>query len=146
MTTLASIKIGFRSINGGASKIISDMLQVGWHLDDHGGISYLPIGDNDMFDWSEMPLSGKEELFHLIGVKEKANELVGVVLLWKDSHVGVQVLISNGLVRFLPTVNRRVLEGKLEISDVSWYLATLIPPLVDGGLVIDYVEWREELD
>ena len=54
MSVQASIDIEFANLSQNPKSptdIIKMLLDGGWTLNDNGGISYLPVGDNDDFDW-----------------------------------------------------------------------------------------------
>ncbi|MBN2908792.1 hypothetical protein JQC72_04550 [Polycladomyces sp. WAk] len=63
MSVSASIDIHLVSRNGermSTVKVVQTLLDDGWTLDDHGQVSYLPVGDRDDFDFdlSICPLIG----------------------------------------------------------------------------------------
>ena len=58
--------------------IIQKLLDFGWTFNDYGKVSYLPIGDEDNFNWHIDDIS-VEKLMMILKEKEKRNEIIGIV-------------------------------------------------------------------
>lgn len=130
MSTLASlrIKLAHKKANPiSAVSILKVLIEHGWNLVNNGKVLYLPLGDDDDFDWQEDEIN--ESVFlNIVYQKEKANEVIGVGMTWKDTSIGGTVLICSALdISFSLTINRKRLINN--ITDVNWYLEKIIPCL-----------------
>lgn len=124
------------------TQLIKQLLDFGWTLNDCGEVSYLPIGDEDRFDWQRENIS-TESLMVTLGEKEKRGELIGVAMTWKDTGIGgAFLLMENGEVSVCLTNNRKSLEG---ITDVNWYLAKLLPAFSQNNLIVESFSYEEHL-
>jgi len=128
MSALASIDVtiekrGSESIT--AVEILELLTKQGWNINNNGNTLYLPLGDDDDFDWQEAVIN-KEELFSIIVQKEEQQEIIGIGLTWENTDIGGTLLIhSNNLLSFSLTINRKVLSNN--ITDVNWYLERILP-------------------
>ena len=108
-------------------KIINFMLASGWSINDHGQMTYLPLNDNDMYDWQREPINEKR-LFEILSNKESLKEPLGVCITWQNSNIGGALLTLNeNELLFSITINRKTIplcDGKV-ITDVNWYLLNL---------------------
>jgi len=125
--------------------VISAMLAGGWRADDHGQICYLPLGDRDDYDWQAKPLAESPRVLVELTGKDRAGEVLGLTVLWADTNVGGQLLYwTDGRLTLLVEINRRTLDGR--VTDVSWYLAKLLPCIAAvPGAVIEALEWTEHV-
>jgi hypothetical protein len=51
------VELTYENENFSSIKIINLLLNFGWTFNDYGKMSYLPIGDNDNFDWKREEIS-----------------------------------------------------------------------------------------
>jgi hypothetical protein len=117
-----------------AARIIEQLLSYGWSLNDYGQMTYLPVGDQGDYNWQSEIIS-KEKLIKIVGEKEKNNEVVGIVLTWKDTNIGGDLLVwKDGSLSFSLSVNRKILNEDISINvtDVNWYLEKLLSGLNAG--------------
>ncbi|MFE6886725.1 hypothetical protein [Streptomyces sp. NPDC057694] len=65
-----------------------------------------------------------------------AHHDVAVRTYHRQARTGGQLLFFPGRMScsFLPTINRRCLPDSADFTDLSWYLHTLLPPLLTVGL------------
>ncbi|GMA97769.1 hypothetical protein [Pelosinus sp. IPA-1] len=139
------IKLAFRDSQT-ISKValIQSLLDFGWTFKDCGNMTYLPIGDEDKFDWKTENIS-VESLMVLLNEKEKRDEQIGVAMTWKDSGIGGDVLLmKNGEISVSLTINRRVIIDS-DITDVNWYLVKLLPALNDNNLIVESFSYEEHI-
>jgi hypothetical protein len=134
MSVSASIDI-ILSEKKTAVEIINRLMNFGWTLATKDGyIGYLPLGDKDDFHWQAEKISF-EALTKILHEKERANEIVGVTMTWKDTEIGGSFLFwrNDSLETFSMCTDgnrqRTILDGNYEITDFQWYLAKLLPPL-----------------
>ncbi|NUU74527.1 hypothetical protein [Paenibacillus xylanilyticus] len=103
--------------------ILRKLEEFGWSYNDHGKVTFLPVGDVDDFDWQHecIPV---EELYKILAIKDNEGELIGVAMTWKDTSIGGTFLIrENGTTIMSPDINRKVLdvESYNKITDINWY-------------------------
>ncbi len=107
-----------------SQEILKRFINNGWAVKNNDKILYLPLGDDDMFEWLD-DLVNESELFEIIAKKEQANEIIGVGLTWRDTNIGGTILIyPNFDLTINLTINRRKLFN--DITDVNWYLEKII--------------------
>ncbi len=145
MSKSAGIYIGFHKPVE-ATSLVLDLLESGWAYDDYGKISYLPLGDDDKFDWQRVDLDRWDYVLDVIDKKAKLQELVGLALTWNNTNIGGEFLIDGrGLYLTVSlTINRKVIEGTRE-TDFMWYEAKVSQFLVSRGYEISSVK-NEQID
>lgn len=108
--------------------IINVLIASGWKLKDKTNkISYLPIGDKDDYNWQSDVIS-KDTLREILIKKEAMGELIGVILYWKESDIGIIIIIdrTNEIIIDL-SINRKTLGNKKKgLTDVNWYIENII--------------------
>ncbi|WP_411735174.1 hypothetical protein [Paenibacillus sp. M2] len=124
--------------------ILRKLVDFGWSYNDQGKVTYLPIGDDNEFNWQRksIPL---EELLKILVIKDNQRELIGVAMTWKDTDVGGTFLIEeNGTILMSPDINRKVLdvESYNKITDVNWYVTKLIPVF---GQLFESISYNENV-
>ena len=118
-----------------AEKIIRCMLNSGWRIVHREVIIFLPVGDVDEYDWQEEKFTENDFLVEIVKKKENAKEVIGVELYWKETEVGVSMLMFPSYeLSFSTSINRMSidlpdisLKKKIDITDVSWYLNVILP-------------------
>lgn len=114
--------------------------KIGWGFADNQ-MEYLPIHDNDMFDWKKESLS-LEKLFSVISQKQSIGELIGVVLYHNYSDKGITFLARNTKeINLSIDINRQKVND--EYTDISWYIMNIVAELEKSGCIIEYFEYRE---
>ena len=113
--------------------IIQILMDSGWSVCKDEKVTFLPLGDNGMYDWREEELS-PENLKTLVKEKEKLSEIVGVILY--NDGVGVTLLFdSNSEFTIGCDIFRKVLSNS-RLTDFSWYLQNLLMTLEREGITI----------
>ena len=118
-----------------AEKIIRCMLDNGWRILHKEVIFFLPVGDIDEYDWQEEKITENDFFVEIVKKKESAKEIIGVDLYWKETEVGVSMLMFPSYeLSFSASINRMSidlpeisLKKKINITDVSWYLNAILP-------------------
>ena len=84
----------------------------GWSVKDHGHISYLPLGDQDAFNWQHIAIAAWPKIVEILKQKEKSRELIGLVMTWKDANIGGEFLFfpDGQLLAVSWSVNRKALK------------------------------------
>lgn len=119
-------------------EIINLLLKTGWNIQKNSKITFLPLNDDDMFDWttSETTLS---DFIKLVDEKEYLKEIVGVELYWKDTDIGGHLLMFNNCdFSFELNINTKYIGEKVKIPDLNWYAERLIPYLSQEYHIIEY--------
>jgi hypothetical protein len=126
--------------------ILAILLEHEWTIDDHGGITYLPLGDNGEFAWEGVPLTEVQSVMNILREKEEHGELIGIVLLWGESKIGGSFLIDKKerSVSVSLDTNRKE-HDEYPITDIGWYLGKLIPPLLASGYEIERIDWVDSV-
>ena len=137
------------------SKEISDIIKllnkIGWGFKNEK-MEYLPLNDNEMYDWQNDALS-YEKLFFIITQKQKKGENVGIILYHCKSDVGITFIAkSTDEVFLLLDINRKLINGDFsEISwggdytDISWYIVNIAAELEKEGCVIEQINYQENI-
>jgi len=139
----ASIDFKVQEFPSRTLDILRALLDMGWSYDDHGHISYLPIGDHDDCDWQWAGLDEWEMVCSIIGGKEKHGEMIGVSLVWGEGSMsgGLFLLKPNeGLIMVVLNMNRRRIAEAPDVTDYSWYLQRLVPSFERAGLRIESIQ------
>ena len=141
MAREADFIIDCSSYSGSITKIIDALNKIGWNYSKDGQIEYLPLNDNDCFDWQKDSLS-TEELFSIIDQKQEQNELCGVVLYHKTTDRGITMLVRNTKEIMLNIdVNRKTIYQ--EFTDVSWYIEMIFAKLKDISCNVESIKFNE---
>ena len=126
------------SIN--AFDLLEKFMSSGWTLNYYGKISYLPLGDTD-FDWHYASMDEKYKIIDILKNKINNQELVGIVITWNDTNIGINALFYPFLDKliFNIDINRKTISS-LDITDFTWYIEKLIPVILKAGLSIEVLE------
>ncbi len=128
-------------------EIIKVLINFGWTLSNNGYMGYLPLGDRDDFDWQEKEINF-ETLTNILKAKEEANEVVGVIMTWKNTGIGGTFLFwTNERYETFTmgiSVNRQVitLQNNYKITDFQWYLPKLLIPL-NKAWIVEYFSFYQ---
>ncbi len=98
MSVSASIDISILKnniYNFSAKDLIAIMINNNWDVKKEDKVCYLPLGDN-LFEWTEKNIS-YSELMELVTQKEENSETIGLILYWKNTNIGVSMLIFDNL-------------------------------------------------
>ncbi len=105
--------------------LLHEMLRNDWNIKKNGKICYLPFNDKD-FDWIEEDIS-ETDFLEIASKKEEKNEIIGVIFYWKNTDIGMSMLLFQDYqITFQITINRRKLNTMLDITDVNWYFKNII--------------------
>ena len=100
--------------------ILSILSSYGWNFSDNGYQVYLPINDNDEWNWKSEKLNN-EELFDIFHIKSKLSEPIGVAISWQETNIGGQLLLfPDGEISVLLNNNRLI--NSYGVTDFDWYL------------------------
>ena len=116
------------------SESIADVLkifqQIGWYIyNPQGKVEYLPIGDDDEYDWQCDEIS-ESELYDIISKKIAGKEQIGINLFYYGGTEGISLIANNTSQILLSiTINRKTIKGKY--TDMAWYLQNIIYKFLD---------------
>ena len=139
MSKTISIKVSIASNDKvSALFILKTLINTGWNPMVNRLINYLPEDDNDLYNWTNEKIS-IDHMFEIIKKKEQKKESIGIDLYWKDSGVGVSLLITNSYeLSFNLDINRRYIDENTHILDFNWYAMKIIPALCELCHVTKY--------
>lgn len=124
-------------------EVIDVLRRAGWTPAFEGQITYLPLGDNDRFDWTAVPASEEPSVAIELQRKCESREMLGIVLVWEDSECGGEFLVfPDGKFSIILSVNRRSLAGFERSTDVSWYVHKLLISFEKSPLHIESIGWQ----
>ena len=141
----SSIDFRFASNTKDPLAVIQHLLNNGWTFNDSNSIWFLPLNDNNRFDWQKEPLHTWQEVVKIIEKKTNVNEIIGLVLTWQETQIGGDFL-------FFPdykslsinlNVNRQRLSSDLIVTDHNFYLQKLVPLLQSAGLTLEAIEFSD---
>ena len=160
MSVSASIKLRIVDIKTRSLtpplKIIEKLLNNGWRIEREGGICYLPLGDNDEFDWSDYT-NGTTALMDILQEKERRNELIGLVLDWEGTSIGGDLLLwtkeeidgkrIHTSMSFCLGGDRKLLidDDQFKITDVNWYVVNLLKIFNQDDTLVEYYTYEEHI-
>ncbi len=147
MAREAVISIDCSKYSNRISDIIKQFDNIGWGVKDDI-MKYLPIHDNDMFEWREEKLS-YEKLFSLVSEKQALGEAVGVQLFHNKSDHGTTLYAkSTKEITLFLDYNRRIMyntEGTVggAFTDISWYVYHIVFALEKAGCPVEDMTYNE---
>lgn len=113
---------------------IRALAATGWALEDP--LSFM-VNDDDLYDWRTTTRDHTLDVLAILDAPEHANHHVAVCIYHGKASTGGQLLLLPGRMTcsFIPTINRRQrLPDSVEFTYLSWYMHTLVPPLLTVGL------------
>ena len=128
--------------------VINLLNELGWkYYDIERNIEYLPLGDNDDFNWQKKYLT-ENQLRELINNKQDNYEQVGLNLYYKNSKEGITLLAKNTKEILVDlNISRKTVENSREsITDIGWYFNNIIQRLKERECPIDYIKFEEYID
>ncbi|MFG2593896.1 hypothetical protein [Streptomyces sp. NPDC048438] len=113
---------------------IGALAAAGWALEEP--LSYMVNDDDDLYDWRSTTRDHTQEVLADLDAPEHVNHHVAVCIYHGAANTGGQLLFFPGRMTcsFIPTINRRRLPDSVDFTDLSWYMHTLVPPLLMIGL------------
>lgn len=131
----ASMILNLSSYSENIIDIIKIFQQIGWDIyNPQGKVEYLPIGDDDMFDWQHDKIS-LIKLYDIISEKMARKELVGVNLFYNNSVEGISLLANTTeeIMLSIDIYRRKINDYN---TDMVWYLENIIYKFFDIGVRI----------
>ncbi|MFJ6051621.1 hypothetical protein [Streptomyces sp. NPDC092307] len=112
---------------------IAALAATGWVLEKP--LSYM-VNDDGLYDWRSTTHDHTQDVLAVLDAPEHVNHHVAVCIYHGEASTGGQLLFFPGRMTctFIPTINRRHLPDSADFTDLSWYMHTLVPPLLTIGL------------
>ncbi len=109
----------------GIVDVLKIFQQIGWYIyNPQGKVEYLPIGDDDEYDWQCKEIS-EIELYDIISKKIAKKEQIGINLFYSNGTEGISLMAYNtSQIMLSITINRKTVKGKY--TDMAWYLENII--------------------
>ena len=130
MSISASLDVAIASKPGysiTSSEIISILAKNGWKIKNENKILYLPLGDDDDFDWQEDQIT-ESEFYEIAKQKQNNNEVIGVGMIWENTSIGGTLLVyPDHKISFSLSINLKTISNGA--TDVNWYLDKILPYL-----------------
>ena len=118
--------------------IINLLSKKGWKIQKNNKITFLPINDDDMFEWTTSEIT-LYDFIKLVDEKEHLEEIVGVELYWEDTYIGGHLLMfNNSDFLFDLNINTKYIGEKVKIPDYNWYSERIISNLSQEYPIIEY--------
>ena len=140
MSIEASITLRIHNAPERITEIIKIFQRIGWNF--HPEIEYLPLHDEDDYNWQKEKIS-PEELFSIIDEEQKNQEIIGLILYYLNTDIGITLLIKNhDEIIIMLNINRKTLKNS-EITDISFYIEKIAVKLEESGYLITRIETDE---
>ena len=145
MSTEALMEINAETCSQNIFDIVTKLNRIGWSCYNADGlVEYLPLNDNDCFDWQAEPLT-EEEVRWLIETKQGKAEKIGINFFHKYSEHGFSFLADstkNILLSF--NINRKRLpDDDNQRTDVGWYVENIIQKLQEENCLVACYRFEE---
>lgn len=141
----ALMEISCSSYSYNMIDVLKAFKQIGWDIyDPQGKTEYLPIGDDDMYDWQSEKIS-EIQFYEIVSEKMALKEQIGIILFYENGIEGISLLAeTTEQIMLSISVNRRIRKGRY--TDMVWYLENIIYKLLDIGVRLLSYELREYED
>ena len=109
-----------RSFN--AVDLLKHLENNGWTLNLNDKVTYLPLGDDGMYDWKVVHVADTKSVFNELNKKVLSNECVGFVLIDKETACGGEFLIWPGYTSFslsLSIKNKEPLDAEYFVKRIK---------------------------
>jgi len=138
----AYLTINYKFSSDRILDIIKILVKSGWsYYHNNGYVEYLPIGDNDDYDWQSEQIS-LDEIEKIIINKQEQKETIGINLYYHSNKCGISILTeSEGKFLFDLDIDRKTLNKG--VTDIAWYYNTIIIPLINSGCILDHIRFEE---
>lgn len=126
--------------------LIDSMLNNNWKIIKSEKICYLPLEDDDLFEWTESVLT-ENQLKEIVKQKEIKKEIIGIIFYWKNTDIGISMLMfQDNQITFSLDINRVVIDSveQMNLTDVNWYIKRIIPCLNTEKFKIQNIKFSQE--
>lgn len=125
--------------------IVKEFQKIGWGiLNPQGMVEYLPVGDNERYNWKEENIE-ESKLYDILLTKIARKELVGINLFYHGGTEGISMIADNTEEIILGlSINRKIINDNH--TDTAWYLENIIYKLLDNGVRLLAYKVEEQED
>ena len=126
----ASISLNCSAYSKDLIEVIKLFKLIGWGIyNSKGQVEYLPVDDNDMYNW-QCEIISELELYNIISKKITNGEVVGISLFYNNSLEGISLLAQNTDEILLSIItNRKIIKNKN--TDMVCYIKNIIYKLLN---------------
>ena len=135
-----NIKLFGKSIN--PVDVFKHLINHGWTIEDNGNKVFLPVHDNNIFNWQSESEIADFEILNILNKKNSIGEILGVSLSWLNTNIGGEFLIDQDLHIIVSLSNNRQINS-YEMTDFDWYLSKIIPILKAEKIYIESVVFSQ---
>jgi hypothetical protein len=142
----ASTDILFDDWKNGPLDVIKALLLDDWVNTEDAKVHYLPLYDNDQFNWKEAEPSDWEKILIELEQKSQSGEVIGIIILSKSLETGGHFYLHprEKTLSISWHINRKQINGSL-LTDFDWYESRLIKPMLKSNLKIGSIQ-SEDMD
>tara|TARA_Y100000588_G_C13895938_1_gene770695 strand:+ start:56 stop:475 length:420 start_codon:yes stop_codon:yes gene_type:complete len=119
-----------------AIEFIKHLEHQGWAASYDGKITYLPAGDDGMYDWRVASSNDFELVFEELQKKVLSKESIGVVLIDKETNCGGELLIWPDYTSFSLSLSIK----SNELRESEYYIDKISESLASKGVELSNVE------
>lgn len=112
-----------------AIEFIKHLERQGWDISYDGNITYLPTGDDGMYDWRVACLNDIDLIFEELQKKILLKESIGIVLVDKETSSGGEFLIWPDYTNFSFSLSIK----SNELRDSEYYINKINDSLASNG-------------
>lgn len=125
--------------------IVKEFQKIGWGiLNPQGMVEYLPVGDNERYNWKEENIE-ESKLYDILLTKMARKEPVGINLFYHGGTEGISMIADNTEEIILGlSINRKIINDNH--TDTAWYLENIIYKLLDNGVRLLAYKVEEQED
>lgn len=125
--------------------IVKEFQKIGWGiLNPQGMVEYLPVGDNERYNWKEENIE-ESKLYDILLTKIARKEPVGINLFYHGGTEGISMIADNTEEIILGlSINRKIINDNH--TDTAWYLENIIYKLLDNGVRLLAYKVEEQED
>lgn len=117
-------------INFDVKEILEIFKKHGWQYIVDDTISYLPLNDNEMYDWQFVNSKYEAEVLHTLVQKYRLNELIGICILNGEGGLTLLFRPKSKQICLLLDFSRKEIEtSSSRLTDFTWYLNKIEPVL-----------------
>lgn len=146
MSTSSTLDIYFSNKSIDTFQVFTALRLGGWTPVFENEIVYLPLNDNDEFNWTSASSSEEIKVEMELKRKSEVGEMLGITLVWQDSMCGGEFLIfPGGKVSINLSLNRRPIAQFERSTDISWYVNAILISLRDSPFQVESIVWREHI-
>ncbi len=140
----AIIEINFRGYSENIVEVLRVFQKIGWSIyNSQEKIEYLPIADNDNYDWQCEKMS-EADFWNIINQKVANGEQIGINLFYNKA-IGISFLAHNTSQIVLGLcINRKSVYKRH--TDMAWYFENIIYKLFKTGVRISSYKFEEYED